>query len=285
MKKFLLLTAGLLMALAVNAQTYNNPRQSSNDSRVKVVKVERSANSTVVYLKFSPGNDKTRSWLEAYPTLTDVATGKKYQAKEAMNFDWNGGYYGTQTYKIKFPALPKSTTSVTYRDSGNDGWIIKNIALPVQKANANTNTNKQGSSNGFSKTYNNPSQKSNNKSVKVVKVIRTNEYTIVHFSCNLGNHNGLKMNTAKMTLVDDDTDKVYKATKALNFKNETAYHGNPVFKVQFPPLPKSVSVVRFRGTSNDNSYLRWSITVQLSPIKTQSNNNNKNNKTVNINVY
>ena len=284
MKKFLLLTAGILMALAVNAQTYNNPRQSSNDSRAKVVKVERTANSTIVYLKFTTNNSNTKSWLEPYPTLTDVATGKKYQAKEAMNFNWNGVSTGTRTYKIKFPALPKSTTSVTYRDAGNDGWVIKSIALPVQKAN--TNTNKQGSSNGFSKTYNNPSQKSNNKSVKVVKVIRTNEYTIVHFSCNLGNYNALKMNTAKMTLVDDDTEKAYKATKALNFKNETAYHGNPVFKVQFPPLPKSVSVVRFRESSNDNSYLRWSITVQLSPIKTQSNNkNNNNNKTVNINVY
>lgn len=281
MKKFLLLTAGLLIALAVNAQTYNNPRQSSNDSRAKVVKVERTANSTIVYLKFTANNSNTKSWLEAYPTLTDVATGKKYQAKEAMNFNWNGVSTGTRTYQIKFPALPKSTTSVTYRDAGNDGWVIKSIALPVQKAN----TNSQGSSNGFQKTYNNPSQKSNNKSVKVVKVIRTNEYTIVHFSCNLGNYNGLKMNTAKMTLVDDDTETVYRAKKPLNFKNETVYHGNPVFKVQFPPLPKNVSVVRFRESSNDNSYLRWSITVQLSPIHTQPKNNNNNNKTVNINVY
>ena len=60
MKKFLLLTAGLLMALAVNAQTYNNPRQSSNDSRAKVVKVERTANSTIVYLKFTTNNSKAQ---------------------------------------------------------------------------------------------------------------------------------------------------------------------------------------------------------------------------------
>jgi len=283
MKKILLTMVMVFMTMVVSAQIYNNPRQTSNDSRAKVVKVERTANSTVVHLKFST-NDNLKSWIEPYPTLTDAATGKRYQAKEAMNFTWNGIYHGTCTYKIKFPALPKSTTSVTYRDQGKDGWVIK-IALPVQKAKTNTNSN--GSSHGFSKTYNNPSQSSSNKSVKVVKVVRTNEYTIVHFSCNLSNYNALKMHTAKMSLVDDDTEKTYRVTKALNFRNDVAYHGNLIFKVQFPPIPKSVSVVRFREISKDNSYLRWSIRVQLSPIRTQSANKNRNNsnKNVNINIY
>lgn len=291
MKKILLLTTLLFVFLTAGAQTYNNPSQNSNDDRVKITKVERTSDATIVYLKYTSNSANAWSCIDAYPYLKDEATGKKYQATDALNFKWGVKYKGgNTTFKIEFPPLPKSTSRVTFREAAGveNPFIVSNISLPVngqQKKSTQTNANRQTSSGGSSKTYNNPSQTTNNKSIRVVKVIRTNEYTIVHFTYNLGNYNALKMNTAKMALVDDDTETVYKAVKPLNFQNDQAYHGNPTFKVQFKPLPRSVSVVRFREMSKDNSYLTWSVKIQLPPPANSHPKNNNNNKTVNINVY
>ncbi|MBR5074266.1 MAG: hypothetical protein IKX26_03445 [Bacteroidales bacterium] len=134
MKKFLLLTTLLLVALAASAQTYYKPRQSSNKAAIQVVQVERTANSTIVTLKYTAPNEKYVSQIVAYPTLTDDATGKKFKATDAMNFQWNTRYKGNVTYVIKFPALPKTTTSVTFKEADREEnpFIIKNIALPTR---------------------------------------------------------------------------------------------------------------------------------------------------------
>lgn len=59
MNKTLLAIAMLLVTLTVTAQTYNNPRQKTNDKRIKVIKVERKSNSTVLYLKYTlPEGDR-----------------------------------------------------------------------------------------------------------------------------------------------------------------------------------------------------------------------------------
>ena len=85
MKKFFLLTAGLLMALAVSAQTYNNPSQKPNDKRIRITKVERTSNATIVYLKYTSNSADAWSCIDAYPYLKDDATGKKYQPPERRN--------------------------------------------------------------------------------------------------------------------------------------------------------------------------------------------------------
>ena len=92
MKKILLMAVMLTMTMALAAQTYNNPKQSSNDGNLKVTKVERTSNSTIVYLRFSPNDPDDRSRLQAYPRLVDEATGKKYQATDALNFKWGTQY-------------------------------------------------------------------------------------------------------------------------------------------------------------------------------------------------
>ncbi len=125
----------LSISMAVVAQTYTNPRHSSNEKRLKVTKVERTSNSTVLYLKFTPFDVSTElSRISAYPTLTDEATGKKYQATRALNFKWGTKYKGTSTYKVEFPPLPKNTSVVTFREAAEikNPWVISNIALPIQ---------------------------------------------------------------------------------------------------------------------------------------------------------
>jgi hypothetical protein len=291
MKKILLLTTLLFVFLTAGAQTYNNPSQKSNDDRVKITKVERTSDATIVYLKYTSNSANTWSCIDAYPYLIDEATGKKYQATDALNFKWGVKYKGgNSTFKIEFPPLPKKTTAVTYREAGQDKnvWIIKSISLQ-QKQSSQTGSQKSSNgssttSNGSSTTYNNPRQTTNNKYIKVVRVVRSKEYTIVHFTYNLGDFNDLKISAGRMELVDDDTETVYKAVKALNFENGKAYQGTKTFKVQFQPLPRSVSVVRFRETSNSNSYLEWSVKIQLPPAASRPKSNN-NSKTVNINVY
>ena len=297
MKKILLLTALLVVALTAGAQTYNNPSQKSNDSRVKITKVERSSDATIVYLKYTSNSANAWSCIDAYPYLKDEATGKKYQATGALNFKWGVKYKGgNSTFKIEFPPLPKKTTVVTFREAAGveNPFIVSNISLPVngqQKKSAQANANRQTSSGGSSKTYNNPKQSTNNKNIKVVKVIRTKEYTIVHFNYNITQYafEGRPLSTYRMSMVDDDKEEVYKAQKPLNFTNNKKYDvGLYTFKVQFPPLPKSVSVVRFRSTvkkDEQSAYEPWRVVMQLPPPTSSQPKNNNNNKTVNINVY
>ena len=144
----------LIMTIAVAAQTYNNPRQRSNDENIKVTKVERTSNSTIVYLRYTPDDPDDRSRLQAYPRLVDEATGKKYMATDALNFKWGTRYVGNATYKIEFPPLPKTTSVVTFRETASEEnpWVIRNIALPIQ------NQQNQSSS---SQTYNKASSSSN----------------------------------------------------------------------------------------------------------------------------
>ncbi len=263
------MTVMSLMTLALAAQTYNNPRQQSNDKYLKVTKVERTANSTILYLRYTPDNPENRSNIQAYPRLVDEATGKKYQATDALNFKWGTKYVGNATYKIEFPPLPRNTSVVTFREASSvEGpWVIKNIALPIQGQQSQTKssptTNREVSSSEYSKTYNNPKQSTNNNHVKVTKVIRTNEYTIVHFYYDTFTYGGKAISSAQMRLVDDDTEKVYKATKPLNFTNDQKYDGKYTFKVQFPPLSRSASIVRFQQNGVDYKYEGWRITMQL----------------------
>ena len=113
MKRILLLTALLFIGFASSAQTYVNPPQSSNSKTVKVSKVEKFANYTMVYLKYSSPTSNSAGMIDAYPTLTDQATGKKYKATAAANFKWGAQYVGNITFKIKFPPLPASATKLT----------------------------------------------------------------------------------------------------------------------------------------------------------------------------
>lgn len=146
MKKILLLTAMLTISMAVAAQTYNNPRQRSNDRNIKVTKVERTSNSTIVYLRFSPNDPDDRSRLQAYPRLIDEATGKRYSATDALNFKWGTVYTGNATYKIEFPPLPRNTSVVTFREAANEEnpWVISNIALPIQNQQNQSNSSQSG---------------------------------------------------------------------------------------------------------------------------------------------
>ena len=155
------MTVMLIMTIAVAAQTYNNPRQRSNDENIKVTKVERTSNSTIVYLRYTPDDPDDRSRLQAYPRLVDEATGKKYMATDALNFKWGTNYKGNCTYRIEFPPLPKSTSVVTFREAASEEnpWVIRNIALPIQNQQnqsnssqaynkANNSTRSQNPSNG-----------------------------------------------------------------------------------------------------------------------------------------
>lgn len=155
------MTVMLIMTIAVAAQTYNNPRQRSNDENIKVTKVERTSNSTIVYLRYTPDDPDDRSRLQAYPRLVDEATGKKYMATDALNFKWGTNYKGNCTYRIEFPPLPRSTSVVTFREAASEEnpWVIRNIALPIQNQQnqssssqaynkASSSSNGQNSSNG-----------------------------------------------------------------------------------------------------------------------------------------
>ena len=64
MKKIFLITVMSLTTLALAAQTYNNPRQQSNVETLKVTKVERTANATELYLRFSQPEGYT-GWSDA----------------------------------------------------------------------------------------------------------------------------------------------------------------------------------------------------------------------------
>lgn len=146
MKKILLMAVMLTMTMALAAQTYNNPKQSSNDGNLKVTKVERTSNSTIVYLRYTPDYPDDRSRLQAYPRLVDEATGKKYQATDALNFKWGTQYVGNATYKIEFPPLPKTTSVVTFRETASEEnpWVIRNIALPIQNQQNQSNSSQSG---------------------------------------------------------------------------------------------------------------------------------------------
>ena len=146
MKKFFLMTVGLLVALAVSAQTYNNPSQKPNDKRIRITKVERTSNATIVYLKYTSNSADAWSCIDAYPYLKDDATGKKYQATDALNFKWGTVYTGNATYKIEFPPLPRNTSVVTFREAANEEnpWVISNIALPIQNQQNQSNSSQSG---------------------------------------------------------------------------------------------------------------------------------------------
>ena len=313
MQKILLMTALLFLTVAVSAQTYNNPRQKSNSSTIKVSRVDKTANYTIVYLKYTQPDNQHAGQIYAYPTLTDESTGKRYKATEAMNFTW-GAKYRSCTFQIKFPALPKDTYMVTFKEAdGIEGaWIIKNIALTnpsqqnttqkkvtttngsttrkasttnnssnVRKAsttNKNTTTKKASSGNiqtiGGKTTYTNPSQRPEYKYTKVTKIIRSKESTIVHFYVSEDKHD---ITMAWTELVDDDTNKSYRIRKGLNFLDGQTYYGNYTYKMEFPPLPKDVSVVHLKASP----YYVYSI--QIPPVREEPKTNT-GNKTVIINM-
>ena len=252
MKQLIIMSVMCFMTIAAAAQTYDNPRQSSNSKRLMVTKVERTADATIVYLKYTIPEGKTGwSRIAAYPSLTDEATGKKYQATDALNFEWGKKYTKTATYKIEFPPLPKNTSVVTFREAAaeKNPFVVSNIALPIgqQKKQSSPVKKKPAASNDYSKTYNTPKQRTTAKGsdlggMTVTKVIRTSEYTVVHFRVNCFN---AIFRLSNLKLIDDDTEKVYTATKALNFESGKKYSLDGTFKVQFPPLSRSASTVRF----------------------------------------
>ena len=79
-------------------------------------------------------------------------------------------------------------------------------------------------------------------------------------------------------LIDEDTYKRYKARKALNFNdcydNPNAY----TYMIEFPPLPRSVSVVTLK------SYEKEVYNIQIPPPAEPKPKNNSGNKTVIINM-
>ena len=250
MKKILLMAVAFVMGLTMTAQTYNNPRHSSNNSRLSVVKVERTSEYTMVHLRYN-GDENSRCSLDAYPTLTDEATGKRYQATGALNFKWGTKYKNVVNFKVEFPPLPRNTSVVTFREvkGTKNPFVVSNIALPIQNNQRPVQQQKPApkktsNSNEYYRTYNNPSQKKSND-WSVIKVIRSNEYTIVHLK---SNSYDAKLDLTRLRLVDEDTDRAYKATKALNFTSQQGYSDavGRVFKVQFPVLPKTTSEVSLK---------------------------------------
>lgn len=258
MKKLLLMTAMFIMSLAVTAQTYEFPRQSPNSKRLKVTKVVRSSESTIVYLRYTIPEESTTGWsmIEAYPLLIDEATGKKYQATGALNFKWNQKYTKTATYKIEFPPLPKTTSVVTFREASNvkGAFVVSNIALPIQNKQATTNrpaaNNNSSSSNnpkvydkqkllkeGYKFSWDEPRQSIYNKYFKVTKVIRSNKNTIVHLRYT--GQNSLKSDYIRF--YDDDTDKEFKITNYLNclwYESQTPPF---TFKIELEAIPLNTS--------------------------------------------
>ena len=274
MNKTLLAIAMLLVTLTVTAQTYNNPRQKTNDKRIKVIKVERKSNSTVLYLKYTlPEGSKDRSRIVAYPTLTDEATGKRYQATDALNFKWGTLYSGNATYKIEFPPLPKNTSVVTFRETTKvkNPWIVSNIALPIQSNSTTTNkpaVNKPAANRpaanrpaanrpavydkkkllaeGYKFSWNSPSQSIINRNFKVTKVIRSNTNTIVHLQYIGKNEIKLGLYALSCALIDYDTEKEWEAKEPLNFNAGGPYSGPFTFKIEYPAIPLSVSTLAIK---------------------------------------
>ena len=317
MKRILLLTVLLFIGFASSAQTYVNPPQSSNSKTVKVSKVEKFANYTMVYLKYSSPTSNSAGMINAYPTLTDQATGKKYKATAAMNFKWGTKYAGNVTFKIKFPPLPASATKLTFREADvvEGSWIIKNITL-TQASTQNTTQSKQTTAKKQTATtakkqttakrqtatkqnttaqkqttakktsspniqtvdgkttYTNPRQSPKRSWYKVTKVIRTKTSTVVHFYISQGG----SVYTEFVELIDEDTNKKYKARKALNFIDSYDYPNANTYKIEFPPLPRSVSEVTFK------SFEKEVYNIQLPPPAEPKPKNNSGNKTVIINM-
>ena len=193
------MTVMLIMTIAVAAQTYNNPRQRSNDENIKVTKVERTSNSTIVYLRYTPDDPDDRSRLQAYPRLVDEATGKKYMATDALNFKWGTNYKGNCTYRIEFPPLPKSTSVVTFREAASEEnpWVIRNIALPIQNQQNQSNSSQAYNRANNSNVSQNPSNGPISASVERVWVdhgVYKNELKgmMIHVKFNVKNALGRK---------------------------------------------------------------------------------------------
>ena len=286
MKKTLILTVLLLMTLVVSAQVINNPSQSSNSRMVKVTKVERKADCTLLHLKFTnPGNYTSN--LAPYPTLTDESTGKKYYAQAARNFNWRTKYDGDYTYIIEFPALPKNVSKVTFREveGTQNPWVIKNIAIGTQGNRSTTGNgqtaNRPQTSNEYQQTFENPSQRPTDKFFRVTKVIRSNKSTIVHFVYDgYSASRDIEFDHLRyFQLIDDDTERKFNATKALNFETFTKYRGKHIYKIQFPPLPKNVSVVRFYYPGYEVKDIR----IPLRTKKPAPQNNNGRTVIINVN--
>lgn len=265
MKKILLMTVMFFMTMAVVAQTYTNLRQSSNNKRLKVVKVERSSDATIVYLKYTiPEGSTGWSRIEAYPTLTDEATGKRYQATDALNFKWGKTYTKTATYKVEFPPLPRTTSVVTFKEASSvkKPFIISNIALPIQSKQTTTNKSAANNSStnkpkvydkkkllaeGYKFSWDEPKQSINNRDFKVTKVIRSNENTIVHLRYN--GQDRISTSTHELGLIDYDTEKQWNAKRGLNFNLGQYYSGPCTFKIEYPAIPLSVTTLAIKNGS------------------------------------
>lgn len=136
MKKYLLIAFMLVTTMSLAAQTFNNPRHRTNNKYVKASKVVRNKDHTVLYITVN-FPDAKYVWIDAYPTLTDEVNGKVYTAKKAMNFKFGTRYTcqpnKSYTYQIEFPPIPRSASLVTFREKGNTGWVLTNIAVPVKE--------------------------------------------------------------------------------------------------------------------------------------------------------
>lgn len=136
MKKYLLIAFMLVTTMSLAAQTFNNPRHRTNNKYVKASKVVRNKDHTVLYITVNYP-DARNVWIDAYPTLTDEVNGKTYTAKRALNFKFGTRYTcqpnKSYTYQIEFPPIPRSASLVTFREKGNTGWVLTNIAVPVKE--------------------------------------------------------------------------------------------------------------------------------------------------------
>ena len=121
MKKYLLLALMLVTTMSLAAQTFNNPRHRTNNKYVKASKVVRNKDHTVLYITVN-FPDAKYVWIDAYPTLTDEV-GTRYTCQPNKSY----------TYQIEFPPIPRSASLVTFREKGNTGWVLTNIAVPVKE--------------------------------------------------------------------------------------------------------------------------------------------------------
>lgn len=126
-------------------------------------------------------------------------------------------------------------------------------------------------------THNNPRQRSNNKNVKVSKVVRSKTSTVVYISANFDSDRYCYLDGA--TLTDEVNGKKYNARKALNFEWKKKYKGrNFTFRVEFPAIPTDASVVSFREVSNGGN--PWIISNIAIPVKQNSNSSSGNSTKV-----
>ena len=120
LKRVVLMAVGLLMALAVSAQTetirtvggkttYANPPQSPKNNSYKVTKVIRSRESTIVHFYI---NEHKHSLSSVWTELIDEDTDKRYKVRKELNYTSNYEYSGPFTYKIEFPPLPRDVSEV-----------------------------------------------------------------------------------------------------------------------------------------------------------------------------